>query len=845
MSVTLLPIMVFGLLVVDGARLLGAKSIISGAGDLAMNAALTNYDSNLKDMYGLFGMKSDDVDASSYFETTINPSSGSGTYGGLIQMDSDGFSVKGVSGSEVCQEEVMTQQILEYSKYRMPLAFGEEMLEKLNQVAEKKKTADAVQKQITASQKMEEVNDICERLKFELMVHDNACDKKYTDSQVTQMETRIRMNYLTVSQMLVISSAFTYGSYEAVSGTTEERVSGFLNIVETQIDRSFTEPQNDFSSMMKAMTYQQSITSDQLTAMVEAAGSDEEEERLSDLVTRYNNNQSLVDQYRRRVEAVAKSNITSAYNELTAFYNIAKSAVSTSEAPLKTIEEIRGMLEDDTSGLLTAMKNWKSSIDQITNEKEKASQQQQYDKYQELLDTESLKDIKACVEDNVLYFEKVKAYLESFEFCDVVLLKNSDPYSTYTGYISGLYTAPDYNDSTMNSKASSFLSSRITYWSYTDTTDGMLYHNLSDHPYFKKLQEVFDSNEKADLESTVEENVSKSDEAKQGVFDGIKNLQNADFSGTVPSSWLNKSGADTSSSSSVSGGKDELASSGKSSISSSNSFLSSLASALEGGIENLYLMEYAIQMFSYYTVDKNIDGTDMNASDIVSLSGFKFSSDTTAMYKSEVEYLLWGNQNASTNVTYTASTLYGIRFMLNCVYAFTDKALVTDATTLSAAAGLGAPLLQVALLVSVALIETALDMQWILQGKPLVILKDATTWRTPLAELSSPYSLNSWNTDNDFSKLTYKDYLRIFLLLNFFSDAQQSKMLARMADCMQFNLKKNSSTLNMTKSYTMVYANGDVTVNTTFMDMVPRLANVVTSGSENQYSIHYESVLAY
>ena len=111
--------------------------------------------------------------------------------------------------------------------------------------------------------------------------------------------------------------------------------------------------------------------------------------------------------------------------------------------------------------------------------------------------------------------------------------------------------------------------------------------------------------------------------------------------------------------------------------------------------------------------------------------------------------------------------------------------------------------------------------------------------------LSSTYSLNSWNTDNDFSKLTYKDYLRIFLLLNFFSDAQQSKMLARMADCMQFNLKKNSSTLNMTKSYTMVYANGDVTVNTTFMDMVPRLANVVTSGSENQYSIHYESVLAY
>ena len=57
MSLILLLVFAFGCLIVDGTRILSAKSIILGAGDLAMNGALANYDTKLKDMYGLMGMK--------------------------------------------------------------------------------------------------------------------------------------------------------------------------------------------------------------------------------------------------------------------------------------------------------------------------------------------------------------------------------------------------------------------------------------------------------------------------------------------------------------------------------------------------------------------------------------------------------------------------------------------------------------------------------------------------------------------------------------------------------------------------------------------------------------------
>ena len=52
----MLPMFTCAGLIVDGARISAARTSVTGAGDLAMNAALSEYDEILKDVYGLFAM---------------------------------------------------------------------------------------------------------------------------------------------------------------------------------------------------------------------------------------------------------------------------------------------------------------------------------------------------------------------------------------------------------------------------------------------------------------------------------------------------------------------------------------------------------------------------------------------------------------------------------------------------------------------------------------------------------------------------------------------------------------------------------------------------------------------
>ena len=51
LALILLPMLIFSGIVVDVSRLYAAKTVVSGAGDLTMNAALSRYDKKLKDEY--------------------------------------------------------------------------------------------------------------------------------------------------------------------------------------------------------------------------------------------------------------------------------------------------------------------------------------------------------------------------------------------------------------------------------------------------------------------------------------------------------------------------------------------------------------------------------------------------------------------------------------------------------------------------------------------------------------------------------------------------------------------------------------------------------------------------
>ena len=61
---------------VDAGRVKLARSVVSSAGDLALNTSLTAYDTDLKDLYGLFATAQDTSELfdklEDYFNKSIN-----------------------------------------------------------------------------------------------------------------------------------------------------------------------------------------------------------------------------------------------------------------------------------------------------------------------------------------------------------------------------------------------------------------------------------------------------------------------------------------------------------------------------------------------------------------------------------------------------------------------------------------------------------------------------------------------------------------------------------------------------------------------------------------------------
>ena len=141
---------------------------MSEAGELAMNAGLSCYNTELKDHYGMLVMHQTPEEMrdalEQYFVSTIQASGldGAENVSSLLDLRSREFEAKSVPGSEIYMPEVEKQQILEYMKYRAPVCIGEELLAKIEQIKNTQKQADAVEAQMDFSETMEDLQDACE-----------------------------------------------------------------------------------------------------------------------------------------------------------------------------------------------------------------------------------------------------------------------------------------------------------------------------------------------------------------------------------------------------------------------------------------------------------------------------------------------------------------------------------------------------------------------------------------------------------------------------------------------------------------------------------------------------------
>ncbi|MDO4604917.1 MAG: DUF5702 domain-containing protein [Helcococcus sp.] len=133
-------------------------------------------------------------------------------------------------------------------------------------------------------------------------------------------------------------------------------------------------------------------------------------------------------------------------------------------------------------------------------------------------------------------------------------------------------------------------------------------------------------------------------------------------------------------------------------------------------IENLYLALYIVNNF-----------------------GNKLDSDDN--FSSQIEYILFGNQNLKSNVSSVENSIFAIRLLLNSIYAYTNADLGREATAIATAiagwTGFGVPILRTIILSMMSISESAIDVNTINKNQYLESYKNKATWQVSIGGLSN------------------------------------------------------------------------------------------------------------
>ncbi len=171
LAVILIPMMFISSLYVDAGKIKLGKAVAESAGDLTLNTALTDYDTDLKDLYGLMATAQDTSDLFSrledYFTTCITSS---GVYeedakffaqeivGSLKQVEKSNdvsdvmnmqvvdFSVGALENANLMNPAILKKQIVDFMKYRAPIDAGLSFISAIKTFKTLQKQTDLIDK---------------------------------------------------------------------------------------------------------------------------------------------------------------------------------------------------------------------------------------------------------------------------------------------------------------------------------------------------------------------------------------------------------------------------------------------------------------------------------------------------------------------------------------------------------------------------------------------------------------------------------------------------------------------------------------------------------------------------
>lgn len=234
---------------------------------------------------------------------------------------------------------------------------------------------------------------------------------------------------------------------------------------------------------------------------------------------------------------------------------------------------------------------------------------------------------------------------------------------------------------------------------------------------------------------------------------------------------------------------------------SMDKLFSNTAELLLGFRNNLYINEYAFDKFTH--VDPAI------LKDISSIQSFDDIEEQLDLGNQEMEYILYGLESPGSNIGAAFTEIFAFRLAINTMEAFPS------------CAGAGHPIAILLCVISEGLAQTLKDMTTLLNGQSIQLLK-----KVPSILLS------------------YKDHLRLFLLLHTSNNNLSSIQLSRMQGLIQF---KSGKDLNEVPTY--VQGSVTTSIQLWFLPGVMKALNyagVVDGNIEGRrYRITKKAVMSY
>lgn len=725
---------------VDIARLFAARSVVQDANQLAANSVLASYDAMLQDLYGLFGVMKDDPTLAGMIDEYIQVSvfgedwqeEGMGTFQLFYGSNLNAGEITPAEGKNLKNQEVLRRQIEEYAKFRAPVIIVEEILDTLDAFNKVKADAKVIKTKMDLDDKVTEIEKVYRKI----------YDKIQEVNQIQQHENSALQSVNTYLQNIHEELKSLYNTrWMWTQGTKEGRLEEYLTDLETK----YQDTQDNIAALVKGGTVLQGWMSGDFKDNGEFEPGYWAGSYKSDGLTKSLGDwKKTLDDDKKRLDELVK---------------LCQSADKKKEELENLLKDLEGQLNSgECSSTL------KDGLEQPAEDGKSTM-----DRYRELLKYKLEPMANAVAEKNAPQLQAAIDQLDTMRFGDSSFSISLDNLKELK-QIAKFDIDFEIQNEERTEKLEDDLKRLQGMSSYACSLSGEFFlfqdsrFSTQNSAFYQVLESMYRAGNSSQEKDTAKQAVTQLFAKAQELFKG--------WSYEPEGAWKYQEESAENDSSNFGSGTDwgdEDAAKDETKKALNGNLISDLGGAVGNAADNLLLLTYCSEMFSCYSTAK--DGSETN------MAGIPLSIDVNYYFQSELEYLYNGDlHSAKNNLKAVTSMLFLVRFVFDYVSSFSVKDVNTTVNGVrTALSGTGPFAFVIAELAraAIAMAEAALDVSALRSGAKIALIKTGDTWRfsvsgaldTAAGTAGEIVSGKGEKDDDPEPSLSYRDYLRLFLLL--------------------------------------------------------------------------------